>query len=94
MYLGKIVELADRDELYRHPVHPYTQALMSAIPIPNPGRSRNRITLKGELPSALKPPAGCQFHTRCPMAMDKCAHQIPALKEVSPGHWAACWLAE
>jgi peptide/nickel transport system ATP-binding protein/oligopeptide transport system ATP-binding protein len=94
MYLGKIVEMADRDELFRNPQHPYTQALMSAIPIPNPTFKRERVILKGECPSPLNPPTGCRFHTRCPMAMAGCDQQEPALKEVSPGHWAACWLVE
>ena len=91
MYLGKMVELADRDEMFRNPLHPYTQALMSAIPIPDPKIKRERIILTGDVPSPLKPPAGCRFHPRCPVAMDHCRVQEPEFKEVSPNHWAACW---
>ena len=95
MYLGKIVELADRDELFRNPLHPYTQALMSAIPIPDPSVKRDeRIILKGDVPSPINPPTGCHFHTRCLFAMDQCTYEVPEYKEVSPGHWAACWLME
>jgi len=93
MYLGKIVELTTRDELYRNPLHPYTKALMSAIPIPNPRLKRERTLLKGDIPSALNPPKGCRFHTRCPVAMDICSQEEPEFREVQIGHWAACWLA-
>jgi peptide/nickel transport system ATP-binding protein/oligopeptide transport system ATP-binding protein len=93
MYLGKIVELTTREELFRNPLHPYTQALMSAIPVPNPRLRRQRIILKGDVPSPLNPPKGCRFHPRCPVAIEKCSHEEPPLLEVSPGHWAACWLA-
>ena len=93
MYLGKIVELTTREELFRNPLHPYTQALMSAIPVPNPRLRRQRIILKGDVPSPLNPPKGCRFHPRCPVAIEKCSHEIPPLLEVSPEHWVACWLA-
>ena len=91
MYLGKMVELANRDELFLNPLHPYTQALMSAIPIPDPRIKRERIILTGDVPSPLHPPSGCRFHPRCPVAMDHCKVEEPVFKEVSPGHWAACW---
>jgi peptide/nickel transport system ATP-binding protein/oligopeptide transport system ATP-binding protein len=94
MYLGKIVELTTRDELYRNPLHPYTKALMSAIPVPNPHLKRERTLLKGDIPSPLNPPQGCRFHTRCPVAVDLCSQEEPAFREVKPDHWAACWLAD
>ncbi len=92
MYLGKIVELAEYDVLYKHPLHPYTEALLSAIPVPNPSFKRERIILEGDVPSPLNPPAGCRFHTRCPKAIDICRQQEPDFKDVSSGHWAACHL--
>ncbi len=91
MYLGKVVELADKDELYNHHLHPYTSALMSAIPIPDPTLKRNRIILTGDVPSPLNPPKGCHFHTRCPVAMEICRQQEPEYREVRPNHWVACW---
>jgi oligopeptide transport system ATP-binding protein len=92
MYLGKMVELADRQELYENPLHPYTKALLSAVPIPDPlvETGRERIVLKGEVPSPLNPPLGCVFHPRCPIAISECQGTVPDLREVRPGHWAAC----
>lgn len=91
MYLGKMVELAARYELFANPLHPYTQALMSAIPIPDPRLRKQRILLPGDVPSPLNPPSGCRFHPRCPVAMEHCAVQEPRFQEVSPDHWVACW---
>jgi len=92
MYLGKMVEMAPREEFFRNPLHPYTKALMSAIPIPNPTIKRERIILQGDVPSPLNPPSGCRFHPRCPVAIDKCKVEEPAFLEKNPGHWVACWL--
>lgn len=92
MYLGKMVELTGRDELFANPLHPYTKALMSAIPIPDPTLKRERTILKGDVPSPLNPPQGCRFHPRCPVAKDICSQQEPVFKEVVPDHWVACWL--
>ena len=92
MYLGRLVEIADRNEIYRNPFHPYTKALLSAVPIPDPviDAQRERIILSGEVPSPLNPPSGCVFHPRCPIAIDDCSAVIPSLREVEPGHWASC----
>ena len=94
MYLGALVEVADRHELYQNPLHPYTQALLSAIPIAKPGRKRQRIMLRGEIPSPINPPSGCRFHTRCPFAADICRQEVPLLEEKATGHWAACHFVE
>jgi oligopeptide transport system ATP-binding protein len=96
MYLGKIVELTDRDEIYLNPLHPYTQALMSAVPVPDPEieAKQQRIILKGDLPSPANPPLGCNFNTRCPKAMDVCFEEEPHFDEVKPGHFCACHLVK
>jgi len=91
MYLGKMVELSDRDELFANPLHPYTKALMSAIPIPDPMLKRERTILKGDVPSPLNPPSGCRFHPRCPIATSRCSQQEPEFREIKPDHWVACW---
>ncbi len=98
MYLGKLVELAPAEAIYQKPLHPYTQALLAAIPIPDPDAKREREAklriLPGEIPTPLQPPSGCRFHTRCPHAMEKCRAVEPELVELEPGHWAACFLYE
>ena len=93
MYLGKMVEVANRDELFLNPMHPYTKALMSAIPIPDPTLKRDRTILKGDVPSPLNPPKGCRFHPRCPIAVEKCSIEEPPFIEKNRDHWVACWLA-
>ncbi len=94
MYLGKIVELAPKASLFAQPQHPYTEALLSAVPVPNPGAAKKRIILKGDVPSPIDPPSGCRFHTRCPYAFDRCSVEEPKMREVTPGHLAACHLRE
>ncbi len=97
MYLGKVVELADRADLYENPKHPYTRALLSAVPIPDPRleRRRERIILKGDVPSPVNPPSGCVFHTRCPIAIDRCSNEVPEWRDMTGrGHMVACHLAE
>ncbi len=97
MYVGKIVELAENNDLYEHPTHPYTQALLTAIPIPDPAaqRQRKRVVLTGDIPSPVNPPSGCRFHTRCPIAFERCTVEEPAFAEYSPGHFTAChWVEE
>ncbi len=97
MYVGKLVEIADRDTLYENPLHPYTQALLSAIPIPDPSveARRERIVLSGDIPSPVNPPPGCRFHTRCPLAFERCTSEIPAFKSYGNDHYVAChWVEE
>ena len=96
MYLGCLVELAESYELNRHPIHPYTKTLLSAVPVPDPkaSRTRRRIVLEGDIPSPMNPPSGCRFHTRCPYAVERCKQEVPVLKEYGPGHFAACHILE
>jgi peptide/nickel transport system ATP-binding protein len=90
MYLGRVMEVAPSKDLYANPVHPYTEALLSAVPIPDPTIKRERVILQGDIPSPINPPSGCVFRTRCPIAVEDCAHVVPPLEEVSPGHFKAC----
>ena len=90
MYLGKIVELRRAEDSTSNPKHPYTQALLSAVPVPDPTAKRQRIILEGDVPSPVTPPTGCRFHTRCALRVPSCSHNEQVLTEVSPGHWVAC----
>jgi oligopeptide/dipeptide ABC transporter ATP-binding protein len=92
MYLGKIVELTDRRTLFADAKHPYTEALLSAVPVPDPVTKRKRIILKGDVPSPINPPSGCRFHTRCPYAVERCKAEEPQIREIKPGHYVACHL--
>jgi oligopeptide/dipeptide ABC transporter ATP-binding protein len=94
MYLGKIVELADRASLFSRPQHPYTEALLSAVPVPDPEAAKKRIILRGDVPSPIDPPSGCRFHTRCPYAFDRCSQEEPPMQEILPGHHVACHLRD
>ncbi len=94
MYLGKMVEITDKRSLFRDPQHPYTQALLESVPVPDPRKRKPRTVLKGDVPSPLNPPKGCSFNTRCPFAFDRCFHDEPKLQEVAPGHMAACHLRD
>jgi oligopeptide/dipeptide ABC transporter ATP-binding protein len=92
MYLGRIVEYTDKKSLFTTPLHPYTELLLSAVPVPDPAIKRQKRILQGDVPSPVNPPAGCHFHTRCPYAFELCRVETPALREIRPGHWAACHL--
>ncbi len=94
MYLGKIVETTDRETLYKNPLHPYTQALLLAIPAATPDQKKERLIISGDVPSPLNPPSGCRFHPRCPIAQEICSHEEPELRELHPGHQAACHFSE
>jgi len=94
MYVGRVVEMADTSDLYHHPLHPYTEALMSAVPKPDPLHRSNRILLKGEIPDPANPPSGCYFHPRCRYAVERCSQETPVLRELTPGHQVCCHLAE
>ncbi len=92
MYLGRVVEIATAKDLYANPTHPYTEALLSAVPVPDPKAKRKRIVLQGDVPNPIRPPKGCHFHTRCPIAVARCSVDVPHLKETAPGHWVSCHL--
>jgi len=92
LYLGRLQEYGDAEAVFTGPHHPYTEALLSAVPVPDPAAKPQRLMLKGEVPSPMKPPAGCRFHTRCPYAEARCRSETPLLREVQPGHYAACHL--
>src|SRR5208282_1059321 len=92
MYLGRIVELASTEDLFSNPLHPYTEALLAAVPVPDPAMKRKRLILGGDVPSPIRLPTGCRFHTRCPYAFDRCRVEEPVLKEAMPAHWVACHL--
>ena len=92
MYLGRIVEYTDKVTLFTRPLHPYTEALLAAVPVPDPKIKRDKRVVQGDVPSPLKPPPGCRFHTRCPYVVARCKEEVPALREVEPGHHVACHL--
>ena len=94
MYLGSVAEVAEKAQLYSNPMHPYTKALLSAIPLPDVKKKRQRIILQGDVPSAYNPPSGCKFHTRCPYATDLCKQEIPVLRQMEKGHQVACHRTE
>ena len=94
MYLGSMVEFGDKKDIFGNPLHPYTKALFSAIPNPDPDKKMERIVLKGDIPSPASPPKGCRFHTRCPESCERCGQDVPAYREVEPGHFVACHLMD
>jgi len=94
MYLGRIVEIADKEQLYQSPTHPYTKALLSAIPVPDPEQKRERIIIQGDVPNPSNPPSGCHFHKRCPYAAERCSQAMPEYVEVGENHFALCYLAQ